>query len=401
MVSKNPVERKGSTLLLITGILLLASNFRAPFTSVAPVLRLIQDDYGLSATQAGLLSATPLFVFALLSPFAARIARRVGLERALFGSMIVLAVGAALRSSGPLYGAIVGTLLVGAGICVGNVMIPGLLKKQFPESIGAMTALYALAMAITSAIGSAVAVPIAEASAAGWRASLGIFVILALVSALVWSPQLRGAEPGVSASDARQSSGPPLWKSPLAWQTTLFFGLNSCLYYIIISWAPTILVDSGYSEEAAGNVHGLMQLFSGLAGLILMPLMARLRDQRILAASTAGILVIGLLGLITLPQFGAVWAVLLGFGGGAVFVLALAFIGLRASTPDQAASLSGMAQSVGYLLATTGPTLIGKIHDVRGDWTLALSLCVGLAWIVMSFGLLAGRDRTIGGDASI
>lgn len=394
MESTTRTERPGSTLLLVAGILLVASNFRAPFTSVAPVLRYIQDDYGLSATQAGLFSATPLLMFAMLSPFAARIGRRFGVDRTLFVSTLVLAVGAALRSSGPLASAIGGTLLIGGAICLGNVLIPGLIKKEFPQQIGAMTALYALAMAITSAIGSAVAVPIAEASAAGWRASLAIFVGLALVSALVWSPQLTRAANG-PATNQSDPTAPPLWRSALAWQTTLFFGLNSFLYYIILSWTPTILVDHGYTEEAAGNIHGVMQLFAGTAGLVLMPLMARLRDQRWLAAMTGGILLVGLIGMIALPQWGAVWAVMLGFGGGAVFVLALAFIALRASTPEQAASLSGMAQTVGYALATTGPTLIGTIYDAQGNWTLALSVCAVVSAVLIGFGVFAGRNRTI------
>eukprot|EP01031_Cornospumella_fuschlensis_P008135 gene8135-10037_t len=45
--------------LLILGILLIAANLRAPVTGVAPLLGLIQPEFGLSNAEAGILTTLP------------------------------------------------------------------------------------------------------------------------------------------------------------------------------------------------------------------------------------------------------------------------------------------------------------------------------------------------------
>ena len=389
-----------STLLLIIGLVIVASNLRAPFTAVAPVLTYIERDFGLSATELGLFSSIPLLAFALLSPFVAGFARRYGLERTVFAGVLVLTAGSLIRVSGTLSMAVLGTAFVGVGIAIGNVLIPSLLKRDFPTRIGFFTAVYGLSMAIMSAIGSAIAVPLAERSDYTWRASLFVFVLLGIISAVVWAPQLLRARPAPMPVTTKK--GPRLWQYPLAWQVTFFLGLNSFLYYITIAWVPAILVDSGYSEEAAGNIHGLMQLSSGTSGLAMMPFLARLTDQRWLALGAGAGLSVSLVGLQFMPQYGATWALILGFFGGAVFLLGLAFTGMRARTVEESASLSGMAQSVGYLLATTGPLIAGGIHDLTGGWSEVLWMCTALSLVIAGFGWFAGRNRQIGdGQATI
>lgn len=387
-------KTRAASWFLIVGLLVVASNLRAPFTSVAPVLAYIEREFSLNATQLGMFSAIPLLVFATLSPFVAGLARRFGLETMVFIGVIVLTLGSLVRVAGSLEMAVVGTLMIGGGIAIGNVLIPSLLKRDFPTRIGVLTALYGLAMAISSAVGSAVAVPIAEASPYTWRASLFIFVLLGGVSALLWAPQLRHQAPRDTA--AEREPGPRLWRYPLAWQVTLFLGMNSFLYYITIAWVPAILVENGYTEEAAGSIHGLMQFASGTAGIALIPFLARSNDQRFLAVGTGMGLCVSFLGLYLAPQFGSLWALSLGFFGGAVFLLGLAFTGLRARTVEESASLSGMAQCVGYLMATTGPLITGRIHDVSGSWDLVLVLCTCLALLICLVGWFAGRNRQLG-----
>ena len=384
-----PVVNKA---VLLAGILLIAANLRAPFTGLPPLLGEIQADFGLSTLATGALTTLPLLAFALLSPFSALLAREYGLERALFGALTAIALGIALRSAGAAWSLYVGTGIIGMGIAVGNVLLPSLVKRDFPGHIASLTGTYALAMGIAAALGSAAVIPLAQTW--GWRSALLTFLILPLPALVIWMRQLADR-----SSPAADTSTPPhggkVWHSALAWQVTLFLGLNSTIYYVAIGWLPTILTDAGMSPARAGSLHGVLQLATAIPGLLLGPILRRVRDQRLAAGSACMFSAIALLGFWAAPQFAFVWSILFGVGTGAGIILGLSFIGLRTSNARQAATLSGMSQCVGYLLASVGPMAIGALHDAAGGWAISLVLCAGLAIVAALMGLLAGRNRSL------
>lgn len=382
--------------LLLVGILLIAANLRAPVTGLAPVLAMIQDVFALGTARAGLLTTLPLLAFALVSPLAPWLARRVGLERALFGALVLIAAGVALRSAGPAWSLFAGTAVIGAGIAVGNVLLPALLKRDFPTRIASVTGAYALSMGVAAALASATVFPLATDAGLGWAGALLVMVLLPVTALLLWWPQLGGRAALVGAGVAA-APGRPIWRHALAWQVTLFMGLNSFVYYVMIGWLPAILASRGYSAAEAGSLHGWMQLASALPGLMLGPLIQRLPDQRLAALAMSLLVAAGLLGLQWLPGVAGLWVSLFGFGAGACIILALMFMGLRTHDPRQAAALSGMAQCVGYLLAAFGPPLIGGLREASQDWSLPLTVCLALALAMAGLGMLAGRNRRIPG----
>ncbi|MGI0704618.1 CynX/NimT family MFS transporter [Pseudomonas aeruginosa] len=377
---------------LLLGILLIAANLRAPFTGVPPLLGSIQADFGLSTTAVGALTTLPLLAFALVSPFSALFGREYGLERVLFGALATIALGIALRSIGALWSLYVGTGIIGMGIAVGNVLLPSLIKRDFPNSVASLTGAYALSMGVAAALGSAAVVPLTHAM--GWRSALAAFLVLPVTALAVWAVQL-GARTKPASGTASPPHGGRVWRSALSWQVTLFLGLNSTIYYIAIGWLPAILLDAGLSAERAGSLHGVLQLATAVPGLVLGPILSRMRDQRLPAAVVAGFSVIALAGLMTMPQAALAWSVLFGLGTGAGIILGLTFIGLRTRNAHQAAALSGMSQCVGYLLAAVGPMAMGALHDALDGWRVPLGLCTGLALLAMVMGLLAGRNRHI------
>ncbi|SWF08398.1 cyanate transporter CynX family [Klebsiella pneumoniae] len=363
--------------LLIAGILLIATTLRVVFTGAAPLLDAIRSDYGLTTAQTGLLTTLPLLAFGLVSPLAAGVARRFGMERSLLLAMLLICAGIALRSLPSAALLFIGTAVIGCGIALGNVLLPGLIKRDFSQHVARMTGAYSLTMA-----------------GFGWRGALLLLMVFPLLALLSWLPQSRcRAETPLTGSGAMHNRG--IWRSALAWQVTLFLGINSLVYYVIIGWLPSILQSMGYSEAQAGSLHGLLQLATAAPGLAIPLILHRLRDQRGIAVLVALMCAISAAGLWLLPELAIGWTLLFGFGSGATMILGLTFIGLRASSAHQAAALSGMAQSVGYLLAACGPPLMGRIHDANGDWHIPL-LAVALISLVMAVcGALAGRDREI------
>lgn len=389
-----PMRTLGGQGLLVVGILLIASALRAPITGVAPMLGMIRESSGVSAAEAGILTTLPLLAFAAISPIAAILGRRCGMERSLFGALLVIAAGIALRSSGPVWALFVGTATIGAGIAVANVLLPSLLKRDFPTRIASLTSAYAITSALAQALASVVAIPLALLPGSSWHLSLASTLIFPLVALVAWVPQL-----GMHSAPAIEHGSPShrgrIWHSPLAWQVTGFLGLTSLVFYIIVGWLPAILVQAGYSAAAAGSLHGVAQLATAAPGLILGPMIRRMKDQRGIAIAVSLATCVALLGLWQLPSLAMLWVALFGFGAGAAFILGLTFVSLRTAHSQQAAALSGMAQCLGYTLAAAGPPLAGLAHDATGGWEVALVCCAVATVLMAVLGNFAGRASTI------
>lgn len=392
-----------SPTLVLVGLLMVAGNLRAGITTVGPVLDDVQRDLGLSDLTASILVSLPLIAFALVSPFAPGLGRRLGFERCLALSLGVLAVGLVVRSLPGLPLLWIGTGLLGVAIAVLNVVLPALVKRDFPTRIGQITGTYSAVQSIFAATAAGVAVPLARVGSIGWRLPLGVWAGLALLAIGVLAPQLRRHTAAPAAADdvtlhgalhEDQYGGAP-WRHALSWQITAFMGLQSVAFYVLITWLPSIEKDAGVSAGSAGAHQFMLNAFAIAGALICSRLLARSRDQRLLATAYPTLFVIAVLGILTAPRVGAVWDSIAGLAGGGSIVLALSFFGLRTRHHSQAASLSGMAQAVGYLLAAAGPIVVGAIHDAAGSWTPALIVLLVLQVILVGFGYLAGRDRVL------
>lgn len=390
-------SRRLAPVWIIAGILLFAACLRGPFTAVGPVLDVLQGAFGMGASAAGALITLPLLTFCLVSPFAAGMARGLGLERTLFLALALIASGVLVRSIGPIWSLYAGTAVLGAGIAIGNTLLPSLLKRDFPDQIPRLTALYALTMGLASGLASAVVAPLTEAF--HWQASLGAFIALPVAAALLWLPQLRRTT-GPAAATPEPTESVSLWRSGLAWQITVFFGVNSFLYYALVALLPSMLVSRGFAPETAGALHGVMQVATAFPGLLLAPLVKRLKDQRGLAVGLAVLMLGSVLGLLVAPSMAALWVALFGLANGGTFILALAFVGLRTTSSGQTARLSGMVQSLGYMLSAMGPLVAGALHDWTGGWTASLTACLLLCLVLGGLGLAAGRNIRLDGSAA-
>src|SRR5215210_5701429 len=383
--------------LLVSGLVLLAANLRPALTSVAPLIGEIRADTGVSNGVAGLLTTLPLLAFSVLSPIAPRLARAFGAERALLASLLALAAGILVRSAGAPAALFLGTALLGAAIAVGNVLLPGIVKREFPGRVGFMTSVYSTALGISAALAAGLSAPVAQL--VGWRGALALWALPALVAAVAWVPHLRSGRPG-NAPDRSPLGVSGLWRSPLAWQVTLFMGLQSLAYYVTLTWLPEILRDEGLSVARAGWMLGLSQAVA-IVTMFLAPVLAGRRpSQQGAVVAAAALSAAGILGLLVAGGTATtLWVVLLGLGQGACFSLALAFFALRAPDPEHAAALSGMAQSVGYLLAAFGPALFGVLRDATHAWTIPLELLLAVVVCLLIAGLGAARDAQVAAPA--
>lgn len=396
---KQPAQRStiGLTLLL-AGIVFLAMNMRAPITSVGPVLDLIRDNLNISNTTAGILTTIPLVAFGILSPFAPRLSRRFGMELTLFFVLITLSFGLVLRPLGGMTPLFLGTVLIGAGIAIANVLMPPFVKMKFPKNIGMMTGIYSISMNMTGAFAAGLSVPLAK-SQYGWQASIGIWALLGLIALFFWLPQLRYRKEN-AVKEPSETQKTSLLRSRLAWQITIFMGLQSLLFYSIAAWLPVILQERGMSADKAGWMLSSVQ-FAQLPVTFIMPIIAvKMKNQLALVWLVFITTILGVISIfsglmiLVLPA-----AILFGIATGTAFSLAMIFFSLRTNTIFEAADLSAMAQSIGYLLAATGPVLFGLLYDLTSNWTWSLLFLLLVGTIILIVGLGAGKDTTISTSA--
>ncbi|MFE0772369.1 CynX/NimT family MFS transporter [Streptomyces sp. NPDC058861] len=386
--------------LLLVGIVLASLNMRAALASVAPLVGEMSAAFGLSAAASSLVTSVPVLFLGAGAAVAPWLGRRFGAERVLFAALLLLGAGVLVRVLPSVYALYGGGVLVGTAIALLNVLMPGLIKRDFPDRAAAMTSVYTGAMITGATVAAAAAVPLEKALGGGWEASLGFWSLLAAVAALAWFPQVliaRGrtghAVRAVPAGGARPVN---VWRSALAWQVTLFMGLQSLWTYVLIAWMPTILVDHGMDRSTAGVVFAFNNLVQ-VAGAFVVPLLAgRMRSQRPLIVLVTTLVAAGYAGLMAAPVQGAwLWSALLGVGQGGAVGLALTLIVLRSGDAVTAAGLSGMSQTVGYLLAAAGPLAAGTLHQATGSWTPPICAVLGVCAAALAVGLLAARNRTV------
>ncbi|TSB45455.1 CynX/NimT family MFS transporter [Alkalicoccobacillus porphyridii] len=381
-------------LLLLVGIAVIAFNLRPAITSVGPVIAAIRTDFDLSNGAAGLITTLPLLSFAILSPLAPKIGQRLGFEGAIVAGLLVLLLGILLRASGLLSLLFVGTALIGIGIAVCNVLLPGLAKLHFPLKVGLITALYSTLMSVFAALASGITVPIAEGAGLGWNTTLLLWAGLVFIGLAVWLPQLRGKNSEPRPEEVQPVTG-SLWTSTIAWQVTIFMGLQSFLFYSSVAWLPEIMKSHGMSVATAGWMLSLMQ-FAGLPGNFLAPILAgRMTNQRVLVVGIGILYTFGICGILIggSTTLLILSILVMGLASGSSISLALTFIGLRSATAHQASSLSGMAQSLGYLLAASGPILVGLLFDWFHTWTVPLVLFLVILCAMVWIGLGAARNQ--------
>ncbi|MGV3486042.1 MAG: CynX/NimT family MFS transporter [Planctomycetaceae bacterium] len=388
-------QSRSSNLFLIAGILLIAVNLRPALASVGPLIEDIREATGLSSSQLGLLTTLPLIAFGVCSTLTPLLTRRFGIGATLLGAMGLLAMGAAMRAVDSLPILYLGTTLLGIAIACGNVLLPSLTKRNFAARSGLVTSLYSSAMGLGAALAAGVSVPLADDYNLGWRGSLAIWAIPAMIACVVWLPQLwrlTKAQPSRSFLAAMHHLG----RYRLAWSVALFMGLQSLTFYVVLAWLPAVLISRGADASYAGWMLSLSQGMGILGSLIVPTWAGRYGSQRAFIWGLAALETASLLGLLSgNHEWAGVWVSLLGFVLGSSFGLALLFIVVRSHSSLSATELSGMAQSIGYLVAATGPPLFGGLFDWSGHWTWSFVFLLIVTAVKLAAGLDAAANQTV------
>jgi CP family cyanate transporter-like MFS transporter len=380
--------------IIVFSIILIAANLRAPITSVGPVILEMTHQLHLTPTLVGLVTAIPLICFSLFSTFMPRVSRIVGLEKLLLYSLLLLALGLFTRSAGNIFLLFLGSAFIGIAITIGNVLMPAFIKMKFPNKVGLVTGTYLVSMNLTSALAVGYSISLGKIGGLGWKGSIGIWGVLALVAFFGWLPMVPKEKPATAQPKAKTVH--TIWKSRLAWQISIFMGLQSVIFYVFAAWLPAMLQSWGMDANEAGWMLSYVQM-GQVPMMLIGPLLAdKMKHQTPLIWLTFVLLLGGLMMIIVWQTEYIVAAVLLvGISVGLAFTLAMMFFVLRTRSVTESAQLSGMAQSVGYFVAACGPPLFGALYGFTNSWQLPLFLLLIAAVVLFFTGLYAAKDRYV------
>ncbi len=367
-------------------IIFISANLRAPITAVSPILDEIKSVLKIDNFQASLLTSIPLIVFAACSILVSKAVQKINIRHGIIYSLLILIIGLYIRIYGNVTTLYAGSLLMGLGICIGNVLTPAYIKDIFPHKIGLMTGLFSVSMSLVAAFASGLSIAIGKWLNAGWKGSLGIWIIggvLALFIILVDTLKNKtSAQPQTNHVNHIQFN---IFRSKQAWNISIFMGIQSLVYYCLVALLPTLLIDYGMTKTEAGWVFSVLQL-AMLPAMLFSPVLAtKMNNPKVMIYMTSVLYILGISMFIFFKaKYSYISAILIGIAGGFAFSLSILFFSLRSKTMAGTIKISGMAQSIGYLIAAFGPPIFGKLYDVDSTWNYSLYflfLCI----ILMTF----------------
>lgn len=364
-----------------------------PITAIPSVIKPIANSFHVAPNSLGILTTIPLLCFAILSAPVSSLAQRWGNELVLAIGMLIMAIGSWMRIFN-FSMLIVGTILVGAAITCINVLLPPVIADHYPSRIGSVTGMYNVSMSLFAAIGAYAISPITVHSS--WQTAVLVLTAIIIISLIVWLPNLRYNSR--EQDQAENAGGVNMWKHPGAWMMLLFFGFQSFVFYAMVAWLPSIATDAGLSSNQASVIAGLFQLFAIPFAFITPVLAGKMKDRRLLFLMSGGLPMIATAMMYLQTSSFAYFvlvALLLGIGTSTAFALSMTLFSLKTHNSADTRNLSSMVQSVGYLIAATGPVIVGHLNAMTHGWAAGLTSLIIVSVVVIIFGVLAERYEYI------
>ena len=391
------MEKNKNTWIGIVVVILVSTNLRAPITAVSPILDEMKSVLKIDNFQASLLTSIPLFVFAFFSILVSKATAKINIRHGLIYSLIILIIGIYVRIYGNISMLYIGSLLIGFGICIGNVLTPAYIKNTFPTKIGIMTGIFSVSMSLIAALASGLSIAIGNWTNLGWKGSLGVWIVAAIAALIIvcidsLKNKTATQQKTVQSEDVKFN----IFKSKQAWNISIFMGLQSLIYYCLVALLPTLLIDFGMTKTNAGWVFSVLQLAMLPAMLVSPVLASRMKNPKIMIYITSALYFIGIITLLIFKaKFSYLSAILIGIAGGFAFSLSILFFSLRTKTMVGTIKISGMAQSVGYLIAAFGPPIFGKLYDIDSTWSYSLYFLMCCMMILTFFGIKASQPKFV------
>ncbi|NDC49291.1 MAG: MFS transporter [Micrococcales bacterium] len=376
-------------------LIFISLILRPPVAAIGPLVPELTSRDGLSLLQVGVLTSISVVCFGLGAFAGPWLVKLLGLDKAMMAVLLALTGSMALRLVGGFPLLLSCTVVIGLAIAIGNVLIPTVVREQFPKKIELITGIYVTLLAISASLAATIAVPVSDWSGS-WRGSLGIWLIPAVLAIIFWWPvaAIKKAKSKIT-SETHAAERKAVLKSPITWAIVGFFGFQSTGFYAVLNWLPSLLHERGLSEVDAGALLGLTTFVGVPAAFLISLVIKRLKSLSLISVIVSGLTLTGLSIIWFSHEYVVLGCIVMGFGFAATFPLSLTMIGTRASTASQTTQLSALSQGWGYLIAATGTFLFGELRRSTGSWDVSLLMLAIMTLVQIYAGYLAGRNRYI------
>ncbi|MFI3256649.1 MAG: MFS transporter [Psittacicella sp.] len=388
------INQKKYYVIFILSIIFLSFTLRSPIVALGAIIQPIKESINVSYSSMGIIGSLPILVFGLCSILVAKFSNKFGVKQSILTAIIIIIIGGVIRSSlNSFYTLLLGTIIMSIGIAIANVLLSVAIKTYYPKYIYKLTILQVITFNISTALATALSIPINNSF--NWRVALLIWILIGTPAFFLWIKADKTKNKKIEDAKViiHHDSNLNVLKSGFAWQLAFFMGMNSFIAYSLFTWIPTILAFKNVNIELAASYNTLFQI-SGIIGLILLLFIKNLIKIQKLLITFSIVGLIGMIGIWIFPAFClSICMIFLGTSIVICFTLALTVIGIKTSDPKTTTSLSGMAQTIGYITASTGPFMIGiffnKFHNLNIA-LLVLSISCGIQVIL---GYFVGKQK--------
>ena len=389
------MAKKHAALFALLALTFTSLVLRPPVAAIGPLIPEFISVEKLSLFEVGLLTSISVVCFGLGAFTGPWLVKRLGLNRAMLFVLFALSTAMALRLLGGVVWILSTTVIIGLAIAIGNVLIPTVVREQFPKKIELITGVYVTLLAISASLAATIAVPSSQALGS-WREALAIWIIPAVIAIVFWIPiSVVKSKMELVSAKTHADEKRAVYRSPLTWAIVSFFGLQSTGFYATLNWLPSLLVDRGFTEVDAGALLGLTTFVGVPTGFAISVFIRKFQSLSLISVSLSSFTFVGLFIIWLYQDIVVAGCLLLGFGFAATFPLSLILVGSRASTSTQTTQLSALAQGIGYLIAATGTFLFGELRRLTGNWDASLIMILTLTAIQLAAGFYAGRNKVI------
>ena len=374
------MTKQTNKVIILLGIILLGMILRTPITSVGAIIGPLKNLLEINNTIAGLITTIPLIAFAIFSPFVAKISNKIGLEKTLCLAAILTSIGLLLRFYINTSVFFVTTFIIGVGLAVGNVLLPSLAKKYFPENLGVMTGFYAVVMNISASVAAGISYPILSSNVGGEKFSTGlavnIWLIVSVLNIVIYAVITKNSKS--ERIEDKKTGRKGYLRSLKMWSVMLSMGLQSALFYCSVSWFAEIMISKGFTPSEAGLLLSISQ-FAQFPSTFLVPVLAeKIKNKLIIPIFITLGYVTSLIGMVYIQGNFAlmtVYIVLFALAGGGSFSYVMYLFSAKSKNEEEAADISGLAQAGGYWLAAIFPPLLGYVRDIL-NWDVAIYILI-------------------------
>ncbi|VVO08904.1 2-nitroimidazole transporter [Pseudomonas fluorescens] len=362
----------------VIGLLVLSIALRPAIVSIGPILLLIQNQYGLTFTQAALLTSIPdvcMGIFALVAP---NLSRRFGTDRCVIAALVLLGAACLLRAVSPdAVFLLLSTFLVSIGIAIAGALIGGWIKAHFPHRPAFFMGIYAAGLSVGATLSALFTAPITE-FAQNWRVGAGIWSLLCVTAVISWlwmARRFATSAPKVNTVDNRSAVIRMPWSNPQAWLVALYFGSSQFVVYALFAWLAPASTETALTTLPAGVLLGLFTAVFAIASVGAGLIPGRAHDRRGLLGITTVLALIGTAGMAFAPETSPILYVLLvATGLGMSFTVGMTLPLDNSKTPAEAGAWTVFMLFIGYLIAALGPVCFGALRDYTGSYDLAYDM---------------------------